>query len=117
MNCRTHTDRSALAVCMGCGIALCEACRTTSARGRSVCSEKCAELVNGADEALSMVAAKMLRTNKVNAWFLWIAGTVFVITGIAFYRTMPGLSYFCFGLGAVFVLTGFWYGQVAKKSI
>jgi hypothetical protein len=101
---------------MGCGVALCEACRSNSVRGRSVCSEKCAGLVDNTDEAWSMVAAKMLRTNKVNAWFSWTAGAAFVISGMAFYQDMPGLSYFCFGLGAVLVLSGFWYSQVARKS-
>ena len=117
MNCHIHADRSALAVCTGCGFALCGACRSTSVRGRSVCSQECAGLVNTADEALSMIAAKTLRANKVNAWFTWIAGAAFVISGIAFHESMPGLSYFCFGLGAVFIVSGFWYSQVAKKSI
>lgn len=63
-----------------------------------------------------MIAAKTLRMNKVTGWFCWIAGGAFIVSGLAFQSTMPGLAYFCYGLGAVFLVAGYFYIRVARKT-
>lgn len=116
MNCHKHSDRSAMAVCCGCGRAICNECAIESKSNRLVCSAGCATRAVQIDDVLNQILKKQVRGNLVGSWFLWLAGVAFLITGAS--DLLHGKPYWPFpvGLSAVFFVSGYWYFRLSKKN-
>jgi len=117
MKCATH-HAEAVAVCAYCGRALCADCARPSASHRMVCSDACAGLLAHNDAAIQLILQKNLQNAKASAFYSFLcaglsaAGAI----GARFYLPEPFLIWFCAGCSAVFIVSGIWYGRVARKQ-
>jgi hypothetical protein len=82
MRCYDHSDHEAIAICMGCGKALCKDCIELNNTDVVVCSEKCGSIVNDQLEMIRKIRKKTLTQNKVSGVFCIIAGIVFGLFGL-----------------------------------
>jgi hypothetical protein len=117
VNCHRHAEAVAVAVCVNCGRAVCPQCIVEAPGTVVVCSQACAVQTTRDRETLELVARKTLRSNWANAWFLWLAGGIFVLAGVL--GAISGdvfLGLFPTVLGAIFFLAGFWFRKVSRRD-
>ena len=117
MNCYTHTERVGVAVCVSCGAAICSACVQKTGSGKNVCSTQCAVISGETDSAIAAIASRVTRSNKATAWFCWSLGAIFLILGGISILGDLFLAIYLLLAGVVSVGAGFWYSNIAKKSI
>ena len=81
MRCHRHEDVTAMAICAGCGLALCDDCLV---RGDAVCacSEACARSVERARADLGALIDRSYPVYRVSGWSLIVAGAVFSLYGL-----------------------------------
>ena len=117
MNCTNHSERTAVAVCVNCGAALCaDCCKKTDTR-KNVCSSECAAYSMAIDDAVLMTAARSIRARKVLAWFCWLISVIFGVFGAA--SLLGEDKFFAFYLlasCALFVFIGSWYYRIGTKA-
>lgn len=115
MNCHTHADRTAMAVCVNCGAALCASCSRKTEAHKNVCSEQCAAASTASDNALSMVSVRMRRSGRASAWFCWSLGAIFGVLGLFSLRSDLFFAIYLLAPCVVFVSVGFWYNNIANR--
>jgi hypothetical protein len=117
MKCHTH-QTGAIAVCAYCGRALCADCAKHSVTQRMVCSDNCAAALARNDKALQLILKKSLQSARVSAFYSYLCGglSVAAAVGAHFCLPSPFLIYFTAGCSIVFIASGIWYGQIAKKQ-
>lgn len=117
MQCISHTDQPALAICMSCGSALCSTCIHRTVGNRIVCSDTCAANLSALLNASQEGASRAARSNRVTAWYLWLLGAtllgfgLFMIIGSGDW----GFASYFLVLGPISILIGFFYNQLGKK--
>jgi hypothetical protein len=106
MNCFSHSDVVALAICTHCGIGLCSKCMLRSNRAVA-CSDDCAAEIAAANNVAQFVERAMRLQNEAPrfiAGFLFVCGAGLIAFGAAF--DDPELLLLTWGFGALFVLFG-----------
>jgi hypothetical protein len=116
MNCYNHPDRIGIAVCVNCGAAICDNCAKKTDANKNVCSELCAVASKATDSAIAMMASRVKRSSKANAWLLWVLGAVFGLCGVVFLSSDLFFAVYLLAACVVFVGGGFWFDNIAKKS-
>ncbi len=117
MNCINHSERTAVAVCVNCGAALCANCCKKTDTRKNVCSSECAASSIATDDAILMAVARSVRARKVVAWFCWLISAIFGVLGVA--SLLGEDKFFAFYLlasCAVFIFTGSWYYRIGAKA-
>ena len=117
MKCSKH-QTEAIAVCAYCGRALCADCIPSPAAPRMVCSDNCAAALTRADQAMELILQKSLQSARASAFYSYLCGGLSAAgaVGAEFYLPSPFLIWFCAGCSAVFIASGIWYGQIARKQ-
>jgi len=117
MKCSAH-QAEAVGVCVYCGRALCAECATPSATQRLVCSDNCAVALARGDKALQLILQKSLQSARASAFYSYLCGGLSAAgaVGAWFYLPVPFLIWFTAGCSLVFVVSGIWYGRIARKS-
>jgi hypothetical protein len=117
MNCYTHTERAGVAVCVNCGAATCGECLRKTDASKNVCSEHCAVASNATDSAIAAIASRVKRSSGATAWFCWALGTIFIVLGSVSLLGDLFLAIYLLLASVVFIGVGFWFNNIAKKSI
>ena len=117
MKCAAHNSE-AVAVCAYCGRAVCAVCAKPSSTQRMVCSDHCAAALNRADQAMELILQKSLASARASAFYSYLCGglSLAAAVGAHFYLPSPFLIWFTAGCGAVFIVSGIWYGRIAGKK-
>jgi hypothetical protein len=117
MKCSPH-HAEAVAVCAYCGRALCADCAKPGVTQRMVCSENCDAALARNDKALQMVLEKSLQSARASAFYSYLCGGLSAAgaVGAWFYLPVPFLIWFTAGCSVVFIASGIWYGQIARKQ-
>jgi hypothetical protein len=91
MRCFRHRDCEAIAICQGCGRALCDPCVVPQQGLSAVCSGTCSRRVEFTRSALGVLYRNVQKSNRVGALFLLTAGAalgaVAFFAGLAAVRT------------------------------
>lgn len=101
MKCLNHQDIDAVAVCMGCGMALCPNCARRSPDDRFVCSDECATRVSQFQSRMREGVERTARGNIVAGWYALAIGAVCLVLGL-----LMGLGAHDWGSATFFVLVG-----------
>jgi hypothetical protein len=117
MKCTTH-QAEAVGICAYCGRALCADCARPGASQRMVCSENCADALSRDDQAMAAILQKSLQSARASAFYSFLCGGLSAAGAIGawFYLPVPFLVWFCAGCSLVFIASGIWYGQIARKQ-
>lgn len=117
MNCFNHPEESAVAVCLGCGIAICRSCVTRSADGVSACSPECIMRTESLASGRRLLIQKATSSFRISAWFCWLLGgflMLFALVGLGaddyVLASYTGIS------GAVMVGSGFLFSRAGRKG-
>ena len=119
MNCNTHTDRTAVAVCVNCGAAMCVDCCTRTVTRKHVCSPECAAAANAKDDTLAAIATRSRTTTRATAWFCWLLGALF--GGVGGLYVLGGgedrvMAFFFLASSAVTMFTGLWFRKIGRRA-
>jgi len=82
------------------------------------CSDNCATALARNDRALQLILQKSLQSARASAIYSFLCGGLSLAAAIGahFYLPSPFLIWFTAGCGAVFIASGIWYGQIARKQ-
>ena len=107
-----------MGVCVHCGRAVCPECCPDNSKPRLVCSEACAVAIAKSDRALQTILQKSEQSLRANALYCYLCGVVSLLAALLawFLLPMPFLIYFCAGCGVVLLVSGYWYGRIARKQ-
>ena len=118
MKCLKHQNADAVAVCMGCGMALCPICAGRSSEERFVCSDECAIRVRQSLSSTREGFEKSARSTRVAAWYTLAIGAVLLglalLMGVAAHDWGSAL-YFLF-MGPIGVVAGIALLMVSKRA-
>jgi hypothetical protein len=83
-----------------------------------VCSDACAAALTRDDRAMQMILQKSLQNAKASAFYSYLCGglSAAAAVGAWFYLPVPFLIWFCAGCSVVFIVSGIWYGRIARKQ-
>jgi hypothetical protein len=117
MKCLTH-NTEAVGICAHCGRALCADCARPGATKRMTCSDNCAAALARNDKALQLILQKSLQSARASAFYSYLCSglSLAAAAGAHFYLPSPFLIWFTAGCGGVFIASGIWFGQIAKKQ-
>lgn len=117
MHCYTHTNRTAGAICVNCGTALCADCTNKTDVRKNVCSSDCAASSMAMDRAINAIGARVRRSSKATAWFCWSLGVIFGVFGVFSIPTDMFFAVYLLAPCLVFIFIGFWYNNIEKRAI
>jgi hypothetical protein len=117
MKCATH-QAEAIGVCVYCGRAVCAECARPPAAPRLVCSDPCAAALVRRDQAMELLLQKSLQSARASAFYSYLCGGLSAAgaVGAWFYLPVPFLVWFTAGCSLVFILSGVWYGRIARRQ-
>jgi hypothetical protein len=83
-----------------------------------VCSDACDTALIRADKAMELILQKSLQSAQASAFYSYLCGGLSAAgaVGAYYYLPVPFLMWFTAGCSVVFVASGVWYGQIAKKT-
>ena len=81
MKCRKHPTRSAIAVCVACGRALCNRCTRETNAGELVCSLTCAARAREQAATLNRVSEGIDSLSRAQIHMLLVTGVLFMVLG------------------------------------
>jgi hypothetical protein len=117
MKCFNHTNIEAVAMCLGCGKALCPECCQSTDSGILVCSDACREKTENDGEIVRLIRQKTLTQNRVSGIFCIFVGVIFGFFGV-YNLTGPRfflpLAIFMIATCIGFIVGGIMYLRVAK---
>lgn len=118
MQCLKHREAAAVAICMGCGAAVCGDCTQRAVGHRIVCSNLCAEQLGQLLKASSDGLARASRSHVINAWFLWLLGGGMFLYSAYTVVTWKNWDFAVYGVmfGIVCVGSGFLFSQLSKRT-
>jgi hypothetical protein len=118
MNCSTHQDAVASAICIYCGRALCSSCCVKSSSNRVVCSSECASALGSAEDAIKSIRGKTTASARSCGYFLLAAGIAFAGFAFVFLRDSRfwQLATLLFTFAVVFVVSGIALLRIAKRK-
>jgi hypothetical protein len=119
MKCFNHSEKDAVATCMGCGKALCHECCPSPAQSPFVCSDQCREKVAAEERTLALIRRKTITQNRVSGAFCIMGSMVFGLFGV-FNLTLPRgflpLAIFMIATCIAFIIAGVKYLRVGKED-
>jgi hypothetical protein len=117
MKCPTHQSE-ATGVCVYCGRAVCAECARPGTAQRFACSDQCAAALTRADQTMELLVQKSLQSARASAIYSYLCGGLSAASaaGAWFYLPVPFLVWFTAGCSVVFILSGIWYGRIARKQ-
>ena len=118
MKCAVH-QAEAVGVCVYCGRAMCTQCAGTSATARLVCSDSCAAALGRADQGMELLLQKSLQSARASAFYSYLCGglSAAAAVGAWYFLPVPFLVWFTAGCSLVFIVSGVWYGRIARKRV
>jgi hypothetical protein len=117
MKCLRH-DLEAVGVCAYCGRALCRQCANVSGAARLACEEGgCAAALARNDNALESLVEKSRQSARANSVYYYLCGILCVGATVAawFWLPVPFLMWFIGATAVALIISGFWFGRVARK--
>ena len=83
-----------------------------------VCSEACAAALSRADRAVQLILQKSEQSARARAFYCYLCGILSAgaAVGAVFWLPSPFLIFFTGACAVALLLSGFWYGRVAKKQ-
>ncbi len=116
MKCPTHNSE-AIGICAYCGRAICEKCAKPSGR-RLTCLTGCAEALARNEQALELILQKSLQNARASAYYYYLCAAACAAGSVGAWHYLPApfLVWFMAGCSGVFVITGLWYGYLARKQ-
>src|SRR5271170_2145693 len=117
VKCAEH-KAEAVAICTYCGRALCADCAKHSETPRMACSDACAMALLQNDKAIQSLLQKSVQSAQASAFYCYLCGglSLAAAVGAHFYLPSPFLILFTAGCGVVFIISGIWYGRMARKQ-
>jgi VIT1/CCC1 family predicted Fe2+/Mn2+ transporter len=117
MKCATH-NVEASAICAYCGRALCSECNKPSPGQRMVCSSDCGTALSRADKAIQLILQKSEQSARASAFYCYLCGILSAGAAVAAYFLLPSpfLILFTAACALALLISGFWYGRVAKQQ-
>ena len=117
MKCLTHKESEAVAVCVHCGMALCESCLTRSESGRFVCSPACGTASKQMEDFIASTRHRSVRGTRTTAYFLYGMAAIFTASAVFFYFDgVWQLTAFVGVCSIGFAIGGVAFMRVAKKN-
>jgi hypothetical protein len=118
VKCAEH-QAEAIGICAYCGRALCAGCTKPSESPRLVCSPECAAALSRGDQAVQLLLQKSVQNAQASAFYCYLCGVLSfgAAVGAHYVLPLPFLVYFSAACGAVFIVSGIWYGRTAKKQL
>jgi hypothetical protein len=118
MKCLSHTTVDAVGICAYCGRALCFDCLSKPATKPLTCSPECAEAVARNEKALERILHQTLRSAQASAFYCYICAALSAGAAIVAWFMLPSpfLILFTGACAVVLLLSGIWYGRVARKT-
>ena len=118
MKCAQHKTE-AIGLCAYCGRAVCAECSHPTNGRRLVCSEACDTALVRNDRAIDAILHKSAQSARASAFFSYMCGILSAggAVAAAIWLPVPFLIWFTAGCAFVFLVSGWWYGRVAKKQI
>src|SRR5262249_10842019 len=103
--------------CAYCGRALCSDCLPSPAPVRMVCSTRCAESLTRGERAMQMILQQGVQNAKASAFYCYLCGGLSAVAAIVAWFMLPSpfLILFTGGCALVLLLSGFWYGRIARR--
>lgn len=85
---------------------------------RMVCSDDCAAALAQADRAMELILQKSLQSARASAFYSYLCGGLSAAgaVGAWYYLPVPFLVWFTAGCSLVFIVSGIWYGRIARKT-
>jgi hypothetical protein len=82
------------------------------------CSEACATALSRADRAVQLILQKSEQNARASAFYCYLCGILSAgaAVGAVFWLPSPFLIFFTAACAIALLLSGFWYGRVAKKQ-
>ena len=116
MKCIAH-KAEAVAVCAYCGRALCPYCIQSPTADRMVCSTKCAEALIRGDRAMQVMLQQGAQNARASAFYCYLCGGLSAVAAFVAWFMLPSpfLILFTGGCALVLVVSGFWYGRIARR--
>ncbi len=117
MKCSQH-QAEAIGICAYCGRALCPECSRPANSRRLVCSEACDTALLRAERGMDLVLQKSVQSARASAFYSYLCGRLSAAGAVAawYWLPVPFLVWFTAGCSVVFLLSGWWYGRIAKKQ-
>jgi MFS family permease len=118
VKCLNHQNVDAVAVCMGCGMALCPSCARRSPEARFVCSDECATRVSQFLSRAREGFEKTTRSTAVAGWYSFAIGAAFLLLGLLMglvAHDWASASFFLL-VGPIGVVAGIALLVVAKRA-
>jgi hypothetical protein len=124
MRCLKHPTADAVATCAYCGRGVCAECIQSPTGPRIVCSTECGAALARNDDALSQLSSvnqqllqHSVRNARASAFYCYLCAGLSAAAGVVAWFMLPSpfLILFTGGCAVVLLLSGFWYGRVAKK--
>ena len=83
-----------------------------------VCSEDCATALSRADRAVQLILQKSEQSARASAFYCYLCGILSAgaAVGAVFWLPSPFLIFFTGACAAALLLSGFWYGRVARRQ-
>jgi hypothetical protein len=116
MKCIAH-KAEAVAVCAYCGRALCQDCIQTPTAVRMVCSTECAAALARGERAMQMVLQQGVQNARASAFYCYLCGGLSAVAAVVAWFMLPSpfLILFTAGCALVLVVSGVWYGSIARR--
>ena len=114
----TRHQAEAIGICAYCGRAVCARCARPTETTRLVCSAECAAALSRNDQAILLLLQKSVQNARASAFYCYLCGGLSLGAAVAahFVLPLPFLIYFTAACGIVFIVSGIWYGRIAKKQ-
>jgi hypothetical protein len=116
MKCLRH-DLEAVGVCAYCGRALCRQCANVSGAARLACEEGCVAALARTEHALEFLLEKSVQSARANSVYYYLCGLLCAGATVAawFWLRVPFLMWFIGATGVALIISGVWFGRVARK--
>jgi hypothetical protein len=116
MKCLRH-DLDAVGVCAYCGRALCRQCANVAGAARLTCQESCAAALARQDHALESLLEKSLQSARANSVYYSLCGVLCAgaTVGAGYWLPVPFLMWFLGATAVALIISGVWFGLVARK--
>ena len=117
MRCLKHSQE-AVAVCAYCGRALCVDCVPDADTRRMTCSTDCADALARTERGIEAILEKSVQNARATAMYCYVLGLLSAGTAVGAWFVLPSpiLIWFTGASAVGLILSGFWYGRIAKKS-
>lgn len=118
MKCFTHSGAEAVGLCAYCGRGLCRECAQVIRAPRLTCSSECAGVLARNEKVLQTILHQSVRTAQASAFYCYVCAALSGAAAVVAWFMLPSpfLILFTGGCAVVLLLSGVWYGRIARKK-